>query len=33
MESELAGIKTKFDTIQYLSPSKMSSKAEGQKAR
>ncbi len=33
MESELAGIKTRFDTIQYLSPSKMSSKAEGQKAR
>ena len=33
MESELAGIKTRFDTIQYLSQSKMSSKAEGQKAR
>lgn len=33
MESELAGIKTRVDTIQYLSPSKMSSKAEGQKAR
>lgn len=33
MESELAGIKTRFDTIQYLSQSKMSSKAEGEKAR
>jgi len=33
MESELAEIKTRFDTIQYLSQSKMSSKAEGQKAR
>jgi len=33
MEVELAGIKTRVDTIQYLSPSKISSKAEGQKAR
>ena len=33
MESELFEIKSRVDTIQYLSPSKMSSKAEGQKAR
>lgn len=33
MESELIEIKTRVDTIQYLSPSKISSKAEGQKAR
>jgi len=33
MESELIEIKARVDTIQYLSPSKMSSKAEGQKAR
>jgi len=33
MESELIEIKTRVDTIQYLSPSKISSKVEGQKAR
>jgi acylphosphatase len=33
MESELFEIKARVDTIQYLSPSKISSKAEGQKAR
>jgi acylphosphatase len=33
MESELFEIKSRVDTIQYLSPSKMSSKAQGEKAR
>lgn len=33
MESELIEIKTRVNTIQYLSPSKISSKPEGQKAR
>ncbi|MDO8726562.1 MAG: acylphosphatase [Candidatus Methanoperedens sp.] len=33
MESELIEIKTRVDTIQYISPSKISSKTEAQKAR
>ncbi|MCE8429740.1 MAG: acylphosphatase [Candidatus Methanoperedens sp.] len=33
MESELIEIKTRVDTIQYISPSKISSKTEGQKAK
>ncbi len=33
MESELFEIKARVDTIQYLSPSKINSKSEGQKTR